>query len=53
MKDIFDFLEVAQETRPKVTVNWDYDEQNERVVELPEEFRKDCSFPFQINRQVE
>jgi hypothetical protein len=29
-------------------VNWSYDPDNERVGELAEEFREDCTFPFTI-----
>lgn len=53
MMDIFDILEEAHREGRSVAVNWYYDEQNERVAELAEEFREDCSFPFQIASQVE
>ena len=53
MMDIFDILEEAHKAGRKVEVNWYYDEQNERVAELAEEFKEDCSFPFQITSQVE
>lgn len=53
MMDIFDMLEEAHREGRKVEVNWFYDEQNERVAELAEEFREDCSFPFRIASQVE
>jgi len=53
MMDIFDILEEAHKDGRKVAVNWYYDEQNERVAELAEEFKEDCSFPFQITSQVE
>jgi hypothetical protein len=53
MMDIFDILEEAHKSGRKVAVNWYYDEQNERVAELAEEFKEDCSFPFQITSQVE
>lgn len=48
MMDIFDMLEEAHGKGRKVAVNWYYDEQNERVAELAEEFREDCSFPFLV-----
>ena len=32
----------------QVSVNWYYDPRNERVVDLADEFREDCSFPFEI-----
>lgn len=53
MMDIFDMLEEAHGNRRKVAVNWYYDEQNERVAELAEEFKEDCTFPFLIVHQVE
>jgi len=53
MMDIFDILEEAHRGARKVAVNWYYDEQNERVAELAEEFKEDCSFPFLITSQVE
>ena len=48
MMDIFDMLEEAHGRGRAVTVNWYYDEQNERVAELAEEFKEDCTFPFLI-----
>jgi len=48
MMDIFDMLEEAHRAKRAVEVNWYYDEQNERVAELAEEFKEDCSFPFMI-----
>ena len=51
--DIFDILEEAHKAGRKVAVNWFYDEQNERVADLAEEFKEDCSFPFEITSQVE
>lgn len=53
MMDIFDILEEAHREGRIVAVNWYYDEQNERVAELADEFREDCSFPFKIASQVE
>ncbi|GAB3541582.1 biofilm formation regulator SiaD modulator protein SiaC [Noviherbaspirillum agri] len=52
MMDIFDMLEEAHRGGRVVEVNWYYDEQNERVAELADEFREDCSFPFRITAQV-
>ncbi|MCQ4259792.1 biofilm regulation phosphoprotein SiaC [Stutzerimonas stutzeri] len=46
--DIFDLLEAAHQDGKSVTVNWHYDRRNERVVELAEEFKEDCTFPFMI-----
>lgn len=53
MMDIFELLEQAHRAGRDVGVNWYYDEQNERVAELAEEFREDCSFPFDISARVE
>ncbi|WP_319782015.1 biofilm regulation phosphoprotein SiaC [Oceanisphaera sp. IT1-181] len=48
MMDIFDMLEAAFTTDRQVSVRWYYDPANERVVELAEEFKEDCTFPFDI-----
>ena len=48
MMDIFDLLEDAHKNERPVSVSWHYDPRNERVVELADEFREDCSFPFEI-----
>ncbi|MFD1007069.1 biofilm regulation phosphoprotein SiaC [Oceanisphaera ostreae] len=48
MMDIFDLLEAAHEQGRSVSVCWYYDPENERVVELAEEFKEDCSFTFNI-----
>lgn len=48
MMDIFDLLEEAHGAGKPVAVNWRYDPRNERVAELAEEFREDCSFAFSI-----
>ena len=48
MMDIFDLLEEAHVQGRQVCVDWYYDPRNERVVSLADEFREDCSFPFQI-----
>ena len=48
MMDIFDLLEAAYQEGRQVAVNWYYDIRNERVVELAEEFKEDCNFPFSI-----
>ena len=53
MMDIFDILEEAHGKGRKVEVNWYYDEQNERVAELAEEFKEDCTFPFNVTSTVE
>ena len=48
MMDIFDLLEEAYETGRTVSVTWHYDARNERIAELADEFREDCSYPFAI-----
>ena len=48
MMEIFDLLEGAHQQGKSVAVNWYYDRQNERVVELAEEFKEVCTFPFSI-----
>ncbi|WP_313408288.1 biofilm regulation phosphoprotein SiaC [Stutzerimonas kunmingensis] len=48
MMDIFDLLEAAYQEGRQVAVNWYNDIRNERVVELAEEFKEDCTFPFSI-----
>lgn len=48
LMDILDLLEEAHQRGQAVSVNWHYDRRNERVFELAEEFREDCTFPFEI-----
>lgn len=48
MMDIFDQMESAHKKGQTVTVRWTYEAANERVGQLAEEFREDCSFPFSI-----
>ena len=48
MMDIFDMLEAAFEKGRNVSVQWFFDPENERVEELADEFREDCSFPFEV-----
>jgi hypothetical protein len=48
MMDIFDLLEAAHQAGQAVSVSWRYDQRNERVVELAEEFKEDCTFPFDV-----
>ena len=48
MMDVFDLLEAAHQDGKQVAVNWYYDPQNERVAELAEEFKEDCTFNFNI-----
>lgn len=48
MMDIFDSLEEAHQAGREVSVTWRYDPRNERIAELADEFREDCSYPFAI-----
>jgi len=48
LMDILDMLEDAHQSGRAVSVNWRYDQRNERVAELAEEFKEDCTFPFTI-----
>ena len=48
MMDIFDLLEEAHGRGRQVSVDWFYDPRNERVLDLADEFREDCTFPFLI-----
>lgn len=48
MMDIFDLLEEFHGKGRQVRVDWYYDPRNERVLGLADEFREDCSFPFEI-----
>lgn len=50
MMDIFDILEAAHADGRGVSVRWYYDRDNERIADLAEEFKEDCSFPFDILR---
>ena len=49
MMDIFDMLEEAHHQGRQVTVAWYHDPRNERVLDLADEFREDCTFPFDIS----
>lgn len=53
MLDIFDLLESAHQRGQPIGVNWYYDPQNERVAELANEFKEDCSFAFNILPRAE
>ncbi|MGK0545510.1 MULTISPECIES: biofilm regulation phosphoprotein SiaC [Halomonas] len=48
MMDIFDLMEEAHQEGTECSVDWRYDVRNERIAELAEEFKEDCSFPFAI-----
>ena len=49
MMDIFDQMEDAHKKGQTVGARWSYEAANERVGQLAEEFREDCTFPFTIN----
>lgn len=51
MMDIFDALEAAHQNGRSVSVCWYYDGDNERIAELAEEFKEDCTFSFEIVQQ--
>jgi hypothetical protein len=51
LMDIFDLLEEAHQSQRAVSVTWSYDQRNERVAQLAEEFKEDCTFPFAIVTQ--
>ena len=48
MMDILDLLEEAHGGGRAIQVNWYYDHDNARIAELAEEFKEDCTFPFEI-----
>ncbi|WP_028454723.1 biofilm regulation phosphoprotein SiaC [Chitinilyticum litopenaei] len=48
MMDVLDQLEAAHGQGRAVSLRWFYDSRNARVADLAEEFREDCSFPFEI-----
>tara|TARA_Y100001001_G_scaffold156493_1_gene173441 strand:- start:1071 stop:1463 length:393 start_codon:yes stop_codon:yes gene_type:complete len=48
MMDIFDLMEEAHLEGKACSVDWRYDVRNERIAELAEEFKEDCSFSFAI-----
>ena len=48
LMDILDQLEEAHHLQRPVSVRWTYAAANERVAGLAEEFKEDCSFPFDI-----
>jgi len=50
MMDILDLLEAAHGNGRAVSVRWYYDRDNERIADLAEEFKEDCTFPFDILR---
>ena len=48
LMDLLDDLEEAHKAGRTVTLDWHYDEENERALELAEEFKEDLTLPFHI-----
>lgn len=46
MMDLLDLLEDAHAANREVTVAWYYDEENDRALEMAEEFREEVTLPF-------
>lgn len=46
LMDLLDVLEAAHRTGRAVTVTWLYDEENDRALEMAEEFREEVTLPF-------
>jgi hypothetical protein len=46
MMDLLDLLEDAHADSREVTVTWYYDEENDRALEMAEEFREEVTLPF-------
>lgn len=46
MMDLLDLLEDAHAAGREVTVTWFYDEENDRALEMAEEFREEVTLPF-------
>ena len=48
LMDILDLMEEAHRKGLQVAARWAYEAANERVGQLAEEFKEDCTFPFDI-----
>lgn len=46
LMDLLDLLEDAHKENREVTVTWFYDEDNDRALEMAEEFREEVTLPF-------
>ena len=46
MMDLLDLMEDAHRTGRAILLNWYYDEENDRALDLAEEFKEDLSLPF-------
>jgi hypothetical protein len=49
MLDILDALEAAHKEGKAVSVNWIYDPENPRALDLAEEFRSEVTLPFTMS----
>lgn len=52
LMDILDMLEEAHTRGTSISAVWRYDAANERVGQLAEEFKEDCTFPFEITARA-
>lgn len=50
MMEVFDTLEAAHQGGREVDVCWFYAGENNRIAELAEEFKEDCTFPFAVKK---
>ncbi|MFI4911798.1 MAG: DUF1987 domain-containing protein [Sedimentisphaeraceae bacterium JB056] len=48
MLDILDMLEEAHENGKNIQIIWKYDRENDRAMDLAEEFKEDVEMPFEI-----
>lgn len=48
LMDLLDALEEAFREGREIQLDWRYDEENERALELAEEFKEDLSLPFNL-----
>jgi hypothetical protein len=48
LMDILDSAEEAHQAGAPVTVEWRYDQDNDRSLEMAEEFQEDLSLPFEM-----
>ncbi len=52
MMDVLDMLEESFQRGRQVNLVWFYEQGNERIAELAEEFREDCTFPYSVTPKV-
>ncbi len=48
MMDLLDAMEDAHQAGREVKLNWYYDQENDRALDLAEEFKEDLTLPFTI-----